>query len=103
MIKRFDLVRLKTIQNIAWVSGPQGRPASPQGIWSVVAGVDTTKLMLAKDETVIQIPMEDVVKVADYGIEHVMERIKQARTRADLDKFMKPSDAGEENCDVIEG
>lgn len=103
MIKRFDLVRLKTVQNIAWVSGPKGRPASPKGVWSVVAGVDTTKLMLAKDETVIQVPMEDVIKVADYGIEHVMERVKQIRTEADLKKLDEPPENTEENCDVIEG
>lgn len=101
MIKRFDLVRIRTIQNITWVSGPTGRPASPKGVWSVVAGVDTTKLMLAKDETIIQIPVDDVIKIADYDIKHVIEKMKQIRTQADLSKLPKPLES-EENCDVIE-
>lgn len=86
MIKRFDIIRIKTVKNVEWLSGPASRPASPQGNWSVVAGLPDGKILIAKDETVAQIPMEDVFKVADYGIEHAVGSIKKIRTLADLKK-----------------
>lgn len=87
MIKRFDIVRIKTIDRVTWLSGPASRPAPPQGNWSVVAGVGADLLMLAKDETIIQIPISDVLKVADYDIKHALESIKKIRSHNDLKKF----------------
>lgn len=86
LIKRFDLVRLKTIKNVVWVSGPSGRPATPQGLWSVVGNVGKI-LFIAKDETIAQIPVSDVLKVADYDLDSVLSRIKQVRSLKDLTKF----------------
>lgn len=84
MIKRFDLVMLKSIRRVSWLSGPAGRPASPKGTWVVVAGVDEDKVLLAKDETLIQIPKEDVIQVATYDIGIVMNEIRKVRTAEDV-------------------
>lgn len=86
MIKRFDLVRIKTIERVIWVSGPAGRPASPQGDWSVIGNVRQI-LFLARDETVAQVPVSDVYKVADYSIEKVIAGIRKVRTLKDLEQF----------------
>lgn len=76
MIKRFDLVKLRTTENVHWMSGPAGRPASTQSIWSVVAGVEGDKLMLSSDQTLIIIPVVDVIKVGDYDLEHTLSYLK---------------------------
>lgn len=87
MVKRFDLVGIRTIRNVVWVSGPATRPAKPQGSWSVVGNIGKT-LVLARNETIIQIPIGDVYKMADYSIEKVINGIKDIRTMADLNKHL---------------
>lgn len=86
MIKRFDLVRLKTIQRVLWLSGPPSTTVSPKGVWSVVAGVSGSGiLMLAKGQTLIQIPQTDVEKIGDYDISNAMNAIKRIRNMGDLE------------------
>lgn len=79
MIKRFDLVKIKTVKNVKWVSGPSGRSARPDGAWTVVGGGYNGQLTLAKGQTVIMIPEDDVVKIADYSIDNVFKRVKAIR------------------------
>lgn len=87
---QFDIVKLKTTQNVKWVSGPAGRPASPQGSWSVIGSIkDKGILLLSKDETVIQIPLDDVVKIAEYDITKVVHGIRSVRSFKDLEKKEK--------------
>ena len=85
-IKRFDLVRLLTIKNVKYVSGPAGRAASPQGVWSVIGNVGVM-IFLAKEDTVIEIPIIDIVKIADYSVERVLNNVKQVKSIEDLKKF----------------
>jgi hypothetical protein len=88
MIKRFDLVIIKTVKNVHWLSGPSSRPASPRGIWSVVAGVEgMSRVMLARNETVCIIPVEDVELAVDYDVSSAVQSIKNVRCRSDLKKF----------------
>ena len=106
MIKRFDIIRLKTTKNIKWLSGPAGRPADPRGNWSVVAGVANTDILLiSKDETIAQVPESDVIKVADYGFEHAVESIKKIRTLDDIEKhpLIKEKEDGEEGKEGRKG
>jgi len=86
-IKRYDIVRLTRFDRVGWVSGPASRPATPRGNWIVVAGVEGDKFLLAKDETLIKIPIEDVFKVADYDLNEIITTIKMVRTSDDLKKF----------------
>lgn len=76
-IKRFDVVQITTVKNVNFVSGPANRPAIPQGNWTVVAGVGSNELLLSKDETIIRIPVFDVVKIANYDVQRVIETIKE--------------------------
>jgi hypothetical protein len=86
-MKRFDLVVLKTIKNVKWMSGPAGRPARPKGNWVVVCGVEGDKLLIAKDETVIKIPAADVMLVGSYDTQMTIEAIKKVKTLEDLKKI----------------
>jgi len=87
IIKRFDLVSIKSIKKVQWLSGPASRPATPQGVWAVFCGVGRDELILAKNETLIRIPASDVFKVADYGLEHAIETLRHIRTKMDIDKY----------------
>jgi len=69
-IKRFDIVKLKTIENVKWMSGPSGRPATPIGNWSVIGNIKTS-LLLSKNNTIIKVPVNDIVKIADYDINKI--------------------------------
>jgi hypothetical protein len=86
-IKRFDLIRILTIEHVVWVSGPAGHPASPQGTWSVIGNIGNV-LLISKDETVVQIPVQDVVKVADYNLERVFEMVRKVQSFEDLEKLL---------------
>lgn len=86
MIKRFDLVKISSIEKVVWVSGPSGRPASPQGTWSVIGNVGEI-LFIAKDETVVQIPVNDVIKIADYSVDRVIDNLHKIQSTKDLDKL----------------
>ncbi len=83
-MKRFALVKISTTRNVEWLSGPAGRPANPNNIWSVVGGVGQHKLMLASDETLIIIPSDDVMLIADYDTKYAIEKIRKIRSKADL-------------------
>jgi hypothetical protein len=79
MIKRFDIVVLKTIEHVKWVSGPAGRPATPKGQWIVTAVSQNDMVVLSKDETIIQIPIGDVIMVAEYDLDNVIKKIKDIK------------------------
>jgi hypothetical protein len=79
MIKRFDIVVLKTTENVKWMSGPAGRPALPKGHWIVTALGQKNQAILAKDETLIQIPIDDIIKVSEYDLGKVIKAIKSIK------------------------
>ena len=95
MIKRFDLVALKSTKNVKWLSGPPRRPSSPKGAWSVVSGVSgRDMLLLAKEDTMIQIPVNDVIKVGDYNLDRAMELVKRVRSLDEFEKEVRGGKAG---------
>jgi hypothetical protein len=97
MIKRFDLVSLKTIRNVTYLNGPAGRPSKPSGNWIVVySGTKEDRLLLAKDETIIQIPKSDVLKVANYDLKKILEVVKSIRTFDDLQKLQNKGAVNEQ-------
>jgi hypothetical protein len=68
------------------LSGPSGRPASPQSTWSVVVGVGENDVMLSSSETVLIVPLDDVVKIADYDPRHAISLIKKIRNLKSISK-----------------
>ena len=92
-IKQFDIVILKSVKNVDYVSGPAGRPATPRGRWIVTWADDKNpKLLLAKDETIIQIPKDDVIKIGDYSVQKVFELVKRVRSTEDFNKLFGAKD-----------
>ena len=65
MLKQFDIVQILSVKNIRFVSGPAGKPASPQGYWSVVCFMGSD-VVIAKDETIVRAPLSAVAKVASF-------------------------------------
>jgi hypothetical protein len=77
MFNQYDIVRLRTVDRVKFVSGPKGMAATPQGEWIMLGAVDGD-LVLTKDETVIRIPVQDVVKVASYDVAKVLQALSGA-------------------------
>jgi len=80
---QFDVVRLLTVRNIRFVSGPAGRITSPQGEWSVVGFVDGEAL-LAKQTTIIRVPVTDITIVARYDLSQLSEQFKNVSNKIDM-------------------
>ena len=74
---QFDVVQLKTVTRVKYLSGPRGYTTSPQGNWTVVSRVDND-VIIAKDNTLIRVPVSDVRVVAVYSIDNVMNNIINA-------------------------
>ena len=68
MLKQFDIVRITSAKNIRFVSGPAGKPATPQGLWSVV-GFIGSDVIICKDETIVRAPLSAIVKVAAFDVD----------------------------------
>lgn len=71
---QFDVVQLKTATRVKYLSGPRGYVTSPQGNWTVVSVVDND-VILAKDTTLIRVPVSDVRVIAIYSIDSAMDNI----------------------------
>lgn len=67
VFNRFDQVRILHTKNVTYVSGPPGSEILPTGVWSVVGGINN-ELLLAKNNTVIRIPTDDVLKISTYDL-----------------------------------
>ena len=86
MWQRFDKIQLLTTRNIKFLSGPSGRPATPDGNWSIIGNLPGGMLLAAKDETIIAVPLTDVKKVAEYSIDKVLKNIRRVKSMSDLKK-----------------
>lgn len=74
--RQFDIVRLVKIDNVKYMSGPRGRAASPKGEWSIVGFVER-EAVLAKQGTIIRIPVGDIVRIAEYSKDALFAKLKQ--------------------------
>jgi hypothetical protein len=94
MWRRFDIVQLVTTRNITFLSGPPGRPAKPQGNWSIVANLPNGRLLLAKDETIAAVPLTDVRKVGGYDLDKAIKSLKETKPSC-----LEGSDDGEKEAE----
>jgi len=74
--RQFDIVRLLRIDKVKYMSGPRGRAASPKGEWSIVGFVDG-EAVVAKQGTIIRIPVGDIVRIAEYSKDELFTKLKQ--------------------------
>jgi len=76
LLQQFDLVEIISVKSIRFLSGPPGKPAKPQGYWSVV-GFIGSDVIIAKDETIVRAPLSAVTKVAAFNKN--VTQLKQTR------------------------
>ena len=74
-LSSWDIVQVQRINNVKWRSGPRGAAVSPHGNWVVVGFVEN-EAMIAKDGTVIRIPVNDIKRVGSYSKEDVLAHLK---------------------------
>lgn len=74
-MRSFDIVQIKTTKRVRFMSGPQGRAPSPHGNWSIVGFVEADAI-IAKDNTIVRIPVEDLQPVAAMGTDKLMEALQ---------------------------
>ena len=75
--RQFDIIQLITTKNIRYLSGPQGKPANPNGNWSVI-GLVEADIVAAKDSTVIRVPISDIRHVGSYDIDGFLDKLHRA-------------------------
>jgi hypothetical protein len=72
IIRQLDQVELLTVKRVKYLSTKPGFAPSPHGRWSVVGMIDGDAL-LAKDETLIRIPLGDIRKVCTNDRQQVID------------------------------
>lgn len=75
-MNRFDLVVITEIKNVIYLSGPSGRPATPQGTWIVTYVFEDDTILLSKDDTIVRIPVKDTTLVGRYEVENVIRKLR---------------------------
>lgn len=74
-INQFDVVQILTTKNIDYLTHPKGVPTNPKGLWSVVGFFDT-KAILAKERTMIRIPVTDVKIDKSYNLQSFLDKLE---------------------------
>ncbi|MCK9558120.1 MAG: hypothetical protein M0R50_08795 [Candidatus Cloacimonetes bacterium] len=76
IVRQLDQVELLTVKRVKWLSTKPGYSPSPHGIWSVVGIIDGEALV-AKDDTLIRIPLSDIRKAHAYDRQQVIDRLTE--------------------------
>ena len=73
--RQFDVVRLIHTRRIKYLSGPSERATAPKGEWSIVGFVERDAV-LAKQSTIIRVPVEDIERIAEYDKKVLVDKLK---------------------------
>lgn len=73
---QLDIVQLKNANRVKFLSGPKNYTTSPHGNWTVV-GFIADDAILAKDQTIIKVPMSDLRIVGIYSIDDTLNKISK--------------------------
>ena len=90
MFKIFDQARLLTTRNIKYLSASPGTELDPNGIWSVVATIQN-ELLLVKNNIVIRVPASDVLKIAEYQRNKILQKLGKLTTHGEKTSREKDS------------
>ena len=74
MLRQFDIVQIITTKQIKYLSGPQGHASGPNGNWSIVGFVGNDAI-LAKESTLVRVPLTDIRQVGGYNIDKLLDRL----------------------------
>ncbi len=77
MWNQFDIVRIVSTKRVQYLSAPAGTQVTPRGDWSIV-GFMGGDAVLAKNEVLIRIPINDVKKVITYDPDWFYKRLATA-------------------------
>ena len=77
MLKHRDVVQIITTKRIIYVSGPSGQACNPKGNW-IIVGFIGNEALIAKDSTLVKVPVSDVRKIASFGSETFAKLIANA-------------------------
>lgn len=73
--RQFDVVRLIHTRGVKYLSGPSERATAPKGEWSIVGFVERDAV-LAKQSTIIRVPVEDIERIAEYDKKVLVDKLK---------------------------
>lgn len=76
ILRQLDLIQLRTIARVSYLSAKPGESASPHGTWSVV-GLIGADVVAAKDGIIIRIPMQDVERIGSSDYNQVLEEMRR--------------------------
>lgn len=74
-IKSLDIIQITTTKNIKYLSSPPGKATTPQGNW-IVTGFIKNEVIATKEGTIIKVPISDVIKVASYSLNELLNNLK---------------------------
>lgn len=77
IFEQFDIVRITSTSRIKYLSGPPKTTVSPLGEWSVVGAIEG-ELLIAKDDTLVRVPLDDVQKVGRYDYKGFRDKLAKA-------------------------
>lgn len=87
--EQFDMVRITTTRNVEWMIDVPGKIPDPNGIWSIICTYPQTgELLIQKDTAIIKIPVIDVIKVANFSVGTVFDKLEKS-TKKYLEKPKK--------------
>lgn len=82
--RQFDVVRLIHTRRVKYLSGPSERATAPKGEWSIVGFVERDAV-LAKQSTIIRVPVGDIERIAEYDKKVLVDKLKSTgATRIDM-------------------
>lgn len=77
--EQFDIIRITTTRNVKWMTDIPGQIPNPNGIWSIICTYPKTgELLIQKDTALVKIPAIDVIKVANFSMNTVFERLEKS-------------------------
>lgn len=75
-LNAWDVVQLRRTDNVQWRSGPKGAAITPHGNW-IIIGFIGPEALVAKDGTMVKIPVVDLKRVGVYSKDDVMRYLKE--------------------------
>jgi hypothetical protein len=76
--ERFDIVSIITTKNVKWMCDLPGKYPDPKGPWTIVCTFPRSgEILIQKNTALARIPAADTIKVANYELENVFNKIDE--------------------------
>jgi hypothetical protein len=74
-LKQLDTVYITSTKRVKYLCAPPDKEVTPKGSWSVAAIIGQD-VLITKDETVVLIPIEDVLKSGENHLDVILDYLK---------------------------